>query len=1451
MEDQQPTESDTLFPHDTGHHRSARERQRRGPMWGCLKALLFVSAGALLLLFIGVGGGWWYVGTSSFAGLVRLRVENTLEARLGRDVTIKSVEIVRTRPQKVILHDLRIANAPGSVSPHFATVREVIITGGVESFWQRRIKVGRVDIIDPRLNFEVYPEGAPLVHNFPKWSSGTPRKHEIVRLDIGQLFVTNGSFLFLDRRHTIRAESTGITSQVKVTLREGVYQGTMNSPLLRVKLQDYEPFDLDLRGGFRYAPGTLALNSIALHGRGIEAFVSGRLQPLTEGVYDLRLTSKVDLQRVREIFRVEKLLEGVASIDTKLQGRQGDFRLTGGWVSAGINADAYELTDAKGRLDVNGDRAIIDVESARYGGGTIGAHYTLSAYSEPYPMNVALRYNAISVEKLFSDWGIDDTGLRAAATGSLQYRWEKDRLLDGSGNGSARLARNAVAFSNAKYPIPIAGDTDFALNRGTITFRRAELDTAASHVSLTGTLGIENVVTDFRMNIRSSDFSELDRLAYNFARSAGKKDFDLLGLGGGGTISGTVRGPLDTPDVVAQISGTGTKYNNVVLGSSAIDLRYEGRKSLLTFERAVFSDGEGRLILIGTAAFPDRGPSPLFDIAVEAINYPVDRAIQAVALDLRIAGGRGTGKLLVSGTPDSGKVTFLGLTIARATAELKLAGDVNWRPGQGNVTFNLDIDARDFPVQDIVTFLDLGDLPVTGDVTGKLHISGPKDRLEGSGKVTVARGSIYGEPIDVASADILFTEGLLRARNLSITSPAGQITGEAEMNLATDKFSYTISSSSIDLSLLELLKPFRDLLGGRITISSSGAGTLEQPELVLEMTLHDATLRGLALPPGSAPPAFYLAIRNGRLIVRGSVADIVSIEGEGAVGENLTVDGNVKIIVTDIARLLTLTPQTTGLPASGRLVVDMKLGGRLSPIEALRIDATIPDLNLSISERQFTAPQPLLVGLRDGRIFFDSFELMHQGSAFNITGYAEITGDKRLAIDAQGGIEAALLQLFITDLRANGLVSVAASIRGTMAAPVVTGTAELQDAQVRFAGFPQLIDNINGILRFKGDSVEIESLRATVGGGTVIAGGTVTLDGLKPQRANVALEGKGVSLRYFEGVTVEGDFTLRISGDAERAVVQGDVEVNRALYFRDFDLQQAIVNALVSRSRITPIVAANWQQRVDLRIHLNAPNTLAVRNNVAEVTGSADLDLTGTLAEPVILGTVDLDEGGTVTFQSVDYRVVRGTINFQNPFRIDPYFDVTLEGRVSGGISEVEAGPIDLTVNLTGTLDRMQPSITSDPPASDITLFSLLGFGALTRNGTNDQSASVVGQSLLYSSLFSALGQRILPFADSFTYDPGLLDTGSGATPKVTFEKRVSNEVRLFVVYNLDDHKNREVIEWQATREWTLQITRDETAGEFRVEGRFRRRYRGHWTWGRRGRGEEIFDIGSVSEAIS
>jgi len=1423
-------------------HRSARERQRRGPMWGCLKWMGCSTIGFFVLLALILIGGWWYLGSSSFAGLVRLRIEKTLEARLGRNVDVDSVQIEGGRQSRVIINGLRIANSPGAVHPYFATAKQVILTGGIDSFWGRKIHVGRIDLVEPHLYFEIYPTGAKLTHNFPKWNSGPPSRYEIYHLDLGNLYVQRGAFELLDRRHTITAAANDITSTINVLSTEDLYSGVLSSPQFTLNIQDYLPIRAALRTQFRFTPDNLALQSFALEGgNDLRVFANGSVAPLSEAAYNLHLTSQIGLNRVREIFKVNKVLDGIIDLDGTLKGKGGTMTLAGGWLSPKISADVYDLANVRGTMNITGDRAIVDVQRAAYGGGTIAAHYTLPAYSEPYPMSVDLRYNGVALEKLFNDWGIKETGLRGGATGHLAYHWEKDRVLAGAGEGTATLAKNATAFSNATYPIPLGGSTDFALDNGTVSFKHAQLVTDASTIDFSGKFRIEDAWADLLLKIHSSDFAELDKIGYNFAHSAGKNTYTLLGLGGSGDITGNIRGKIKAPEVVARITGSATKYNNILLGDSEIDLRYDGGKSQLTFEKATFRDGAGRMVMTGTITFPDRGPSPQFDLAIDALNYDVARAMQVVNLKLAVK-GIGTGKLVVTGTPDEGKVTFANLLVHQAKGDLRLNGTVAWLPGKGNTSFDLDINTKSFPVADIITFLDLGTVPVSGDISGHLHISGPKSKLEGAGAITIANGSIYGEPVTSAKADITFTQGAMKATNVTVVAPAGTITGEAQVDFGTNQFSYTIKSSSIDLSKLKLLSSLAGLLGGNITLTSTGAGTLDQPELVLEATLNQATLKGLNLPPDAPPPAIYIAIRNGQLIVKGSAAGVLTIDGNGGVATDGTLSGLVQIKVSDIAKALAMSPKTASLPAAGSLTANLQLGGKLTSIETLRIDATFPEFNVRVSEHAFAPARPMHISLRDGRIVFDDFQLAFENAAttFTVGGYAELTGAKRLAIDLKGTLEAALLQLFVADLHADGHIAIAGGLTGTLDVPRFTGSAEFQNASVRAPGFPQVIDNITGTIIFRGDRIDIDSVHARLGGGQIVLGGSVAMDGMTPKSVRVTLQGTEVNIRYFEGLSMEGNFSLLLSGDWDRSILTGDVTVNRALYFRDIDIGSALLNAVLSRRGVTPVVSASWQDHVALRLHLNSDNTLAVRNNIADFTGSADLEVSGTLGNPVILGLVTLNEGGKIKFQDVDYRIVRGSINFQNPFRIDPFFDIALEARISGGISEVESGPIDVTVALTGTLDRLTPSITSDPPASDITLFSLLGFGALTRNtNTNTPvNATNAGRSLLFQSLSRLLNSSALSFIDSFAIssDTGDLDKTGDPGTKVSFEKQLSNTVRILVIYNTRDSKSRVTLEWQVTPDWVLQFTRDQLSSEYDVEARFRRRYDGHWAWGTRGR---------------
>jgi outer membrane protein insertion porin family len=1389
-----------------------------------LRLLAFLALGILILLAIGIGVTWYWTSTEGFAEMVRLRVEKNLENRLGRDVTIGKVTLVRTLPVRVYLDDLRIANAPGGVNPDFARVRRVEIIGGVESFLTRTVRVGTINIRDPHVFFEIYPEAHALDHNWPKWKRSPPRSYQIYRMELDKLFITGAAFDYIDVRREMRGTIRNLSSEVTARMQEGIYQGVGTSKDVTFRIQDYEPIQTDLRGSFYYQPGSLTLRSVALKGRGVEAFVSGKLDPLTEAAYDLGIRARFELARVQEIFQIERPLAGTIAMDSRLVGKSGDYEMTGEFRSPRVKADVYDFANLRGRLGIDDQQARINIISGSYAGGTLSGDYLLAKYAEPYPMSIDLDFRSVSMEKLFEDWGVRDTGLRGAATGNLKYGWNKDLLLEGRGEGTARLQPGAVAFGNAKYPTPLSGNTRFALNRGVITFAPSTIQTASSNVGFSGTLGIENLDADLKVDIRSSDFSELDRVGYNFALSADKKDYELLGLGGSGTITGTMRGTFEKPDVVAHVSATGTKYNNVSLGAGEIDLRYAGRSGVLTFDRADFREGAATLAMTGTIAFPDNAPGPRFDLRITANGWDVQQALALVELELA-ASGAGTGVLTVRGIPDAGTVNFENLRITQANSQLRLNGDVAWAPGEGNISFDLDVGADSFPVADLLAFFEFGDMPITGEITGTMHLEGPKDALEGAGSVIVRNGTIAGEPIELATADFLFTEGVMRATHVEIRAAAGTITGEAEVNLAAETFSYVIRSSPLDVSKIKLLSGLGELFAGKVMITSSGAGPFKQPELVLEAWATEGSLLGTPFPTDAPAPNLYLAIRNGALVVRGGAFNLFSVEGSGSLSEEGELDGTVRLAVSDIAGFLRTFAPTAEIPAEGNAVVDLELGGRITSLETLEITGTVPVLNVNISGEQFRAEPPIRFALRDGRVVLDSFTLARNGTAFTAEGYVSLVGDKAVSLNVRGTVEAALLQLFMPDMRARGKVNVAAGISGTLAAPQVVGTAELVDAQLKLAGFPQLIDDITGTLVFRGDRIEVDSMRARLGGGTVVAGGYIVMAGLQPDRVRLNFRGTDVSLRYFEDVALEGDFSLLLSGDLEGAVLQGEVLLDRALYYRDFEPTEVLLNLVLQRRGLVPEVAADWQDRVALRVHLDAPGTVAIKNNIADVTATASLDITGTLASPVLLGDVDIAEGGKVEFQDVDYRVTRGTISFQNPFQIDPFFDLTMEGRVQD---------YDLTVNITGTIERIQTSITSDPPVSDLTLFSLLGPSSIGQDQPSlfGSSLQQAGTSLLFQSVGGLIGSRILPFADSFRLDPGLVAESSSPEPTVTFEEQISNDLRAIVIVNTVDHKkDRQIIEWQANASWVLQFTR-EGEEEYTLEARFRRRYDGHWGGG-------------------
>ena len=294
------------------------ERQKRRPIRGCIRRLGIGLLALIVILILAIVGTWSYFGSASFARYVATKVENFLEFKLGRDVTIGKVIVSRDPIGQITLRDITISNVPGATREHFATVDEVVIVGGIESFWTRTLRLGRVDVRGARLNVEFFPEGSPLTHNFPRWTPAQPRRFQITRVEVDRIFIAGATVELLDRERDLEILARGISSELTPTLSEQIYEGTATSPSVAVQFRDYEPLDLTMKAGYRYTPGVLALDGVLLEQEGVRIALSGKVDPLTEAVYQFDLEGLLELAQVRRIFALESELEGTMAFDGRL-----------------------------------------------------------------------------------------------------------------------------------------------------------------------------------------------------------------------------------------------------------------------------------------------------------------------------------------------------------------------------------------------------------------------------------------------------------------------------------------------------------------------------------------------------------------------------------------------------------------------------------------------------------------------------------------------------------------------------------------------------------------------------------------------------------------------------------------------------------------------------------------------------------------------------------------------------------------------------------------------------------------------------------------------------------------------------------------------------------------------------------------------------------------------------
>jgi hypothetical protein len=1297
---------------------------------------------------------------------------------------------VRLWDGSYIFEDLRIDGLKPDSIPFF-TARRVVVSMPWSTLFNRRIVFNTIELTDWQMHVEVNRDGT---QNFPKLTPRGPRGRSSWTTTLQYVRAWRGQFTYQDHN-----TPWGIVARnLDITLgRPGSeYVGQAKFSDGMTAIQGYLPFRTDMTSTFKIDGGRVIFDHIDLRTEGTESVLNGdvNLSHFPELMFQVKST--VDLPRMREIFFAgdtftlsgESQFLGTFHLykEPRADGTTRTGReLKGTFHSGSAGVNDFRFADLRGSVRWTPDvLRVSEATTNLYGGG---ARFS-------YVMG-PLGTTGVTPKAIF-DAAWDDIDLT---------EFSNDRQLEG-----IRLAGRLSGKNLLEWPL-----------------RRFSARTGRGELHIVPPEGVTLMTREMPLD----RIREIEKRGQPAGPFSPLTPVDPVPIGG---------------DLVYAFGPDQIDLSSSRLATESTLVEFEGQtayggQSHIPFHVSSADWQESDRVFAGlltafgvrTRAIPIGGYGTFDGMMTETFRRPRIEGDfngeQMRAWD--VVWGSVTGAAVIQ----NNYVDVTDVVIAAGESRIRTTGrfSIGYPRSDGGSEIDAQISIVGRPVADLRHAFRIDDYDVDGTLSGEFHVNGKYLAPGGFGRMEITDGMAYGEPFESATAGIRLEGEGARLENIQALKGGGRGTGAAFVGW-NGTYSFNFDARSIPVESLAAVQKSTLPIAGLLDFTAGGSGTFDSPRYDVRGTARDL----FVADEGIGQIVSNLSIDDKLMTVRFEAASPrLAVSASGRVALTPELDAELAVSVSDTSldpyvRVFQpqLSPYTTAV-ASGSI----RVVGELANIDQLLVDATVDRLDVRLFDYALRNARPIRLALDRHIVRVTDMRIVGQDTQLDVSGVANLH-DSRVALRMTGDANLAVLQGFVADLRSSGTAALSATLEGPLEDPIVSGKLDITSGRVRHFALPHALENVTGTLQFDTRGVTLDGMTARLARGDVSFGGRIDKQGYMPGQVDITMTGTNMRLRLTEGMQSLVDAQLALQGTMQALTLSGRVTVNDAVYLRPFAsggglLDLATTEAIPATAPPEPTIPLRYD------IQITAPQTLQVRNSSVRLTASADLQLQGTFDRPLLFGRAEAARGEFI-FEGRRYLLTRGSVEFNNPTKIEPFFDLETETRI-----RVPGETYRVSVRATGP---WIPSLefSADPPLPEPELLALLLSDVAPgqdvefrqfQSGVTPQEQLVRDRAAraLASPVSSEVGRVVEQTfgVDTFQITPSIIDPNTQSSrldlaARVTIGKRISDRVYLTYSRSLSSSTRDQIILLEYDQSdrfsWLLSRNEDKT---YAIELRVRRTF--------------------------
>ncbi|MEP6786975.1 MAG: translocation/assembly module TamB domain-containing protein, partial [Acidobacteriota bacterium] len=931
----------------------------------------------------------------------------------------------------------------------------------------------------------------------------------------------------------------------------------------------------------------------------------------------------------------------------------GRYRATADMSLGGGAVGSVALGAAKAKVDMDNDRVSLNDLTADVMEGQLNGRAVIALNGRSQSILTG-DFTNLDISKLIALQGGGITPIEGQTTGHVNLTFPGTDFRTASGTLDANITANAGTAE--KGLIPVNGQVKLSATNGLFNVEMANLKSEKSSLTANGRFDLKDQNSNLTVALRSADASEIDRLVRVLGVSPDlehQMDSMQVALAGNLAFDGSLTGNFSDPTVAGKASLDSISMHGRELGSVGTEIFISPMGVELRNGNLKQRDGGSALF---TASIPKGGAN---NVAVKATLTNVN-----------------AGNLLAA------------------------------------LPINLPERIRD----------------LDGQTSGTVDITGLPNESQGEINLAAAKGIIAGQSFDNLNVKAVFSGTKIDLQRAEMRIGIGTLTATGNYDRASSAFNADLGGKGVPLPLVLALLPENvslPVVAGDLDFTAKATGALDRP------STYNVNFNGAAPNVLVNDTSLGNVVFSGQTVNQMLTANLTAgLDGHPQVisaavnlgDENLPFTASTDFNQSPIAPFLAFIPRLKGMPITGTGTGRIEFGGNLTKVddkgsrvfsaENLSGTAQFSQLALLIQDTPLSAAETVLIKFNTHEINFEKARFAGGGSNMTISGTKALTDDRVNDLAIDGRVNLTLLNLVSKDTFFAGFADAAVRLSGANpgrlsgTANVVNGSAATFLGSDRFT-----VDRLKAHVIFTSNQFEVEDATGYLGGGKFTASGGGVLDGLSVGAFRLSLDGNNVTVPLPKDFMTTGDAQLEFSGvrnsPAEnlQLTISGHVLARRSLYSKDIDLAN-----LVSGRRDAVLSVGGGSltvPRFDLVIE--GRDALIVKNNIADLTASVSLQLSGDANNPRLSGRITATSG-TILFRKDRYDVQRGVLEFPPDTAIDPVINLQAESEIAGYQVFVNlAGPLKDSEQLTATV-RSSPAL----PQADVV--SLITTGNLTNS---------------------------------------------------------------------------------------------------------------------------------------